>query len=107
MEEKTSVEILTYTLNPLDPSILVLTCAVDLSQPGQLAGDFRKALRNVPGVPARAIDPKLFLAVRLVQQKGLSIRKASELAYGHPRKKSAVCRLLAAINNAAAANEKH
>ena len=109
--KNSSVVILNTTPNPNDPSTAVVTVCVDLTRPADIARDFARELRKLPALPlpCRKQDPKLYQALRLMDDKGLSYREASNATFGHDKRASALCRLRAGFLNAAseALREKH
>jgi hypothetical protein len=108
MEKKTpAVQIRESIPVPSDPSIGIFTVRVDLNRPAEIAKDFRRVLRDCPAAPARAVHPKQYEALTLVQEKGLSLRAATLRVFGNPGKKSALGRLRASFLNAAVTNAKH
>ena len=99
-----SVIILSATNQPGAAHTAVVTACVDLTRPREIAHDFARALRQCSTIalPARAMDPKLYVALELVE-KGLSLAKACEKTYGDARKASSLCRLRSALSNAGTA----
>lgn len=101
--KNSSVVILKTTPNPNDPSTAVVTVCIDLTRPADIARDFARELGKLPTLPlpSRKQDPKLFEALRLVEEEGLSYREASNATFGHEKRYSAIRRLAIGFQSAA------
>jgi hypothetical protein len=66
-------------------SDLFLLLAVDRwSTQAEIIKEMRATLKRV-GVPARAVDPRIFEALRLRREKALSFREAARRIFGNPK----------------------
>ena len=78
-EPKPSSVIILEAINQPGAHAAVVKACVDLTRPREIANDFARALRQCSTIalPARAMDPKLYLALELAE-KGLSLPLPSD-----------------------------